>query len=112
MLRLVVSSMCLFLLTAQVHFKHSGIILYVLHLSLTQEGAFMKHGYGVREMTDKLHVVFNDEHGRVLSSNGFQENPCLVALTTSHAGHRLINQQELRLLPEQHRNFQPLPLTM
>ena len=72
----------------------------------------MKNGHGVREVTDKLHVVFNDKHGRVLASNGFQEKPRLVALPTCHAGHRLVNQQELRLLREQHRNFQPLPLTV
>jgi hypothetical protein len=60
-------------------------------------------------LTHKLHVVLHDQHRMVLRQT-LQELAGALALVFRHAGYRLVQEKEGRLLDNHHANFKPLHL--
>ena len=59
----------------------------------------------------ELHVVL-DHHHRVLAGQRQQQLGGALDFLRRHAGHRLIDQQQSRVLHEQHADLEPLLLAM
>ena len=57
----------------------------------------------------KCHIVL-DDHDRVLARQRQQELGRALDLMRRHAGHRLVDQQQFRVLHQQHADFEPLLL--
>ncbi len=63
------------------------------------------------ELAHKAHVVL-DHHDRMLAVNLFEKLGSLARLGVGHAGGRLVDQQQLRVLGQQHADFEPLLLAV
>jgi len=53
-----------------------------------------------------------DNHDRVLSFERQQKLGCVLDLVRRHAGNWLVNQEQLRVLHQQHADFEPLFLAV
>jgi hypothetical protein len=71
----------------------------------------MQHRHLVGDARDELHVVLDDDH-RTVPADALEQLGGLLALLGAHAGHRLVEHQQLRLLHQQHADLQPLLLAM
>ena len=71
----------------------------------------MQHGYDIRRLPHKVHVVLNDDDGAFLL-NLTQDFAGLEGLRLAHACCRFIEHDDLRLLHELHANLKPLLLTV
>ena len=63
------------------------------------------------ELAHELHVVLDDDHGVVLGDL-LQQLGGLLRLGVGHAGDRLVDEQQLRVLREQHADLEPLLLAV
>ena len=63
------------------------------------------------ELIDELHVVL-DHHQRVLAFERQEQLGRALGLLVGHASHRLVEQQQLGVLHQQHADLQPLLLAM
>ena len=62
-------------------------------------------------LLDELHVVL-DHHQRMLALERQEQLGGALGLLVGHAGHRLVEQQQLRVLHQQHADLQPLLLAV
>ncbi|MCY1451418.1 hypothetical protein D9M71_682850 [compost metagenome] len=65
----------------------------------------------VGNAADKAHVMLH-HHQRVLAGQPLEQFGGEFGLGIGHAGHRLVQQQQLRLLHQQHADLQKLLLPM
>ena len=71
----------------------------------------MQDRHPVGDGLDKSHVVLHHHQG-VLSSQGTKQLRRILRFRIGHAGRRLIKQQQMRLLHQQHADLKKLFLTM
>ena len=71
----------------------------------------MQHGYDIRRLPHKIHIVLNDDD-RAFLLNLTQDFAGLEGLGLSHACRRFVEHDDLRLLHELHTDLEPLFLTM
>ena len=71
----------------------------------------MQNGDPARDRAHELHVVLDDHH-RALAGERHQELGRALGFLMRHAGDRLVDQHELRLLHEQHADLEPLLLAV
>src|SRR3990167_2238703 len=96
---------------AQIHFDDLGIALHRLHAALGQHLALVQHRDLVGDAFYKLHVVLDHQHRTALADA--PEQVCgLYPLVDAHAGHRLVEHQQRRVLHQQHADLQPLLLAV
>jgi hypothetical protein len=79
--------------------------------TLGQHRSFVQHGDFHAESTDKRHVVLDDDDGAGAVDLA-QQFGRLLCFRIGHAGHRLIDQQQSRLLRQQHADLEPLLLAV
>ncbi len=72
---------------------------------------FVQHGDALGDGTNEIHVVLDHHHG-VLARERQQQLGGALDLLRRHAGDRLVDQQQLRLLHQQHADFEPLLLAV
>ena len=63
------------------------------------------------ELADEMHVVLDHDH-RMIARDFAQEIGGRRGLAVGHAGDRLVHQEELRVLRQQHADLEPLLLPM
>ena len=63
------------------------------------------------ELADKRHVVFDDDD-RLVAVDLLEQLSGLQRLGIGHAGDGLVNEEQLRLLCQEHADFEPLLLAM
>ncbi len=74
--------------------------------------AFVQHGdRRSGDAADEVHVVLDHHHG-VLAREREEEFRGALGLLVGHAGDRFVEQQQSRLLHQQHADLQPLLLSM
>src|SRR5690606_6366224 len=71
----------------------------------------MQHGDAVGDGLGEFHIVL-DYNYRPFRADALQQFAGQLALARAHAGDRLIQHQQLRVLNQQHADLQPLLLTM
>ncbi|MNR01919.1 hypothetical protein D3C85_1177480 [compost metagenome] len=71
----------------------------------------MQHRDVVGNRADEAHVVFH-HHQRVLAGQALEQLGGEFGFSVGHARHRLIEQQQLRVLHQQHADLQELLLTV
>ncbi len=70
-----------------------------------------KHGDTLGDGTDEIHVMLDHHHG-VLALERLEKLSGALDLLRGHAGDRLVDQQQLRLLHQQHADLKPLLLAV
>ncbi len=73
--------------------------------------SFVQHHDAPGNGSNEGHIVL-DNHHRVLARQRQQEFGRALDLVRRHAGHRLVHQQQLRVLHQQHADFEPLLLAV
>ena len=73
--------------------------------------AFVKHRDDAGEVAEEVHVVL-DDHDRAVLRDLLEQLAGSAALALAHAGDRLVEQQQLVILHQQHADLEPLPLTV
>jgi hypothetical protein len=74
----------------------------------------VQHGHllaALGQLVDELHVVFH-HHQRMLAFQRQEQLGRALGLFVGHAGHRFVQQQQLRVLHQQHADLQPLLLAV
>ena len=71
----------------------------------------MQNGHLLRDPLDEVHVVL-DHDQRIRARERDEQLGAAHGLVVGHSRHGLVEQEELRLLHEQHADFQPLLLTV
>src|SRR5262245_15294610 len=93
----------------QVDFDDALVVLHGLERALGQDAPFVKHGHRARDRGDEGHVVL-DHHERMLAREREEELRRALRLLVAHAGDRLVEEQQARLLHEEHADLEPLLL--
>ena len=81
------------------------------HRALAEHPAGVQHCDDAREPAHEVHVVL-DHDDRAVPADRLQQVAGLVALLVAHAGDRLVEQQQPRVLHQQHADLQPLLLAV
>ena len=76
-----------------------------------EHAAFVQHGHLDAEGAHERHVVLDDDH-RLLRGDLLEQLGGRLGLGVGHAGGGLVDEQQLRLLREQHADLQPLLLAV
>ena len=71
----------------------------------------MEDGDFAGDLADKGHVMVDDDQS-MLARHGQQEVASSLRFLGRHAGDRLVDQEQLRVLGHEHAEFQPLFLPM
>ena len=71
----------------------------------------MQHGNALGDGADEVHVVLDDDHG-VLALQRKQQLCGAVHLLVCHTCDRLVDQQQMRILHQQHADLEPLLLAV
>ena len=71
----------------------------------------MQHRDLVGDVLDEFHVVLDDQHRAVLD-DAVEQLGGLGALADAHAGDRLVEHQQVRVLDQQHADLEPLLLAV
>ena len=95
----------------QVDLLHLGVGLHLGHRALGDHLAACQHGHRCGERAHEVHVVFDDDD-RALTADAAQQVSGLLALFVAHARDRLVEQQHVGVLHEQHADLQPLLLAV
>src|SRR5712672_787987 len=98
-------------LPPQIHFDHPLIRRNLIDGSFGQHRALVQAGYLDAELADEGHVVF-DDHDRFIAIDFLQQLGGLMGLDVGHAGDRLVDQKQFRILREQHADLEPLLLAV
>ncbi len=93
----------------QVDLLHLGVGLHLGHRALGDHLPARQHGHRCGERPHEVHVVFDDDD-RALTADAAQQVSGLLALLVTHAGDRLVEQQHVGVLHQQHADLQPLLL--
>src|SRR6266849_11117860 len=91
----------------QIHLDHPLVLRDLIYRALRDDRTLVQHRYLDGEFAHEGHVVLH-HHDGALAIDLPQELRGLVRLGIGHAGDRLVDQQELRFLGEQHADFEPL----
>ncbi len=71
----------------------------------------MQYGDSIGNTAYKIHIMLH-HHYRVFSGEASQQFSGTLHLLMGHARYRLVHQQQLRALHQQHADLQPLLLAM
>ena len=93
----------------EIGFAHRGILRHRLVVALGQHIAAGQHGDAVAQIGDNAEIVLDHQHGALVGER-FDQRADAGDVVVAHAGHRLVEQQHLRLERERGGDFQkPLP---
>ena len=95
----------------QIHFDHPLVRRDLIDGALRQHRAFMQAGDLDAEFAHEGHVVL-DDHDRLFLVDFLQQLRGLMGLDVGHAGDGLVDQQQFRVLRQQHADLQPLLLAV
>src|SRR5229473_1237913 len=98
-------------LPSQIHFDHPLIRRNLIDGSFGQHRAFVQAGHLDAELAHEGHVVF-DDHDGFLAIDFREQLGGLMGLDVGHAGDRLVDQQQFRILRQQHADLEPLLLAV
>src|SRR5262245_2284665 len=76
---------------------------------LAETGPLVEHRHLARDLPDELHVVLDDEH-RAVDRDRLEQLAGPGSLLIGHAGYRLVDQEQLRVLSDHHADLEPLLL--
>ena len=103
----MVSGRTMLLLSAEIDLDHPLIILHLVERSIAENVSLVQNRDLAPELTNENHVVL-DDNDRMLPSQTEKKIPSLSRFLVGHAGCRLINQEKLSVLREQHADLEPL----
>ena len=72
----------------------------------------MQHGDPAGAGAHEVHVVLDHDHRVLARSDSRSSSAVCSGLGVGHAGDRLVDQQQLRLLHQQHADLEPLLLAV
>src|ERR1022692_2366303 len=104
-----VDSVSCFLLSSQINLHDLLAVLHFVHRTFAQHRALMQHGDFAGELPDERHIMLDDGDA-VLAFETHQYFAGLVRFLVGHAGGGFVDEQQLRILREQHADFEPLLL--
>src|SRR5579863_1459306 len=96
---------------AEIDFNDASVVLHFVHITLSNNTSFVQHDHPPGDRSNERHIML-DNHDRMLSGQREQEFGCALDFLWRHARHRLVYQEQLRVLHQQHANFEPLLLTV
>ena len=82
-----------------------------IHGALRHHAPFVQHRHAPGNRSHEIHVVLDDDD-RVVARERHQQLRRALGLLRRHSGHRLVDQQQLRLLHQQHPDLEPLLLAV
>jgi hypothetical protein len=90
-----------------------GIACTVARSPFGEHAALVQHRHSMRrDLRDEGHVVLDHHHRMCLPASDRQQLGGALGFLVGHAGHRLVEQQQLGLLDEQHADLEPLLLSV
>ena len=95
----------------QIHFDDAFVGRDIVDRAFGQDRAFVQAGHLDAELAHEGHVVLDDDD-RLFLVDLLQEFGGLMRLHVGHAGDRLVDEQELRVLRQQHADLEPLLLAV
>src|SRR5262245_603722 len=98
-------------LAAQIDLDHALVLRDLVDGALRQHRAFVQAGDLDPELAYEGHVVLDHDYGAV-AVDLLEQLGGLLGLGVGHAGDRLVDQEELGLLRQQHADLQPLLLAV
>src|SRR5262245_24096343 len=96
---------------AEIDFHDPVVLLHLVDRALAEDAALVKHRHRPRDTAHELHVVLDHQNGSILRDRP-EKLGRLLGLLVGHPGHRLVDQQELRLLDDDHPDLEPLLLAV
>ena len=98
---------------AEVDLADFYVGLYVVEFSFAQDGALVEDGdfAAAGDLFYESHVVLDDDDA-VFAGEGEEQFPGAMSLVVCHAGGGFVNEKNLRVLGEEHADFEPLLLAM
>ena len=88
-----------------------GARLNMLNRTGIQHASLIQHGQSVADVADEIEIMLDDDEGAALLDR-LQQFAGDAALLQAHAAGRLVEQQQLRLACQRHRDLQPLLLAV
>ena len=95
----------------EVDLEDPRVALDLLHRPLAEDRALVEHGHLAGDLPDELHVVLDDQH-RSVGRDRLEQLAGARRLLVGHAGHRLVHEQQLRILRDHHPDLEPLLLAV
>ena len=95
----------------EIDFDDLRIVLDLFHRAFRQDLALVQHRDLVGDVLDEFHVVLDHQHRAVLD-DAVEQFGGLGALADAHAGDRLVEHQQFRVLDQQHADLEPLLLAV
>ena len=94
---------------AEVDLADFGVGLYVVEFSFAQDGALVEDGdfAAAGDLFYESHVVLDDDDA-VFASEGEEQFPGAMSFVVGHAGSGFVDEENLRVLGEEHTDFEPL----
>ena len=86
-------------------------LLHVFHLTFGDHATFVQDRDAPGDRTHKIHIVLDHHHG-MFAGKRLQQLGRALDLLRGHAGNRLVHQEQLRLLHQQHADLEPLLLAV
>src|SRR3989449_10027578 len=84
--------------------------------ALREHGALVQHRHAVappRDLPDELHVVLDEHYARARARHdALDERDRPLLLRSGHPGRGLVEQEERRIVDEEHRDLEPLLLAV
>src|SRR5690606_16039865 len=97
--------------SSEIPLDHHGVGADLVEGAFGEDGAFGEAGDAGAEGAHEAHVVLDDDDGTG-AGDGAEEGGGFLGLAVGHAGDRLVDQQELGVLGEQHADLEPLLLAV
>src|SRR5216683_2856774 len=95
----------------EIDFDDARMVLHVLDRALRQDRALVQHRDPGAEAAHKGHVVLDDDD-RAVARQIEDQRGGFLRLAVGHAGDRLVEQQELAVVDQQHADLEPLLLAV
>ena len=96
---------------AQIDLLHLRVGLHLGHRAFGDHLPTCQHRHRCRECAHEIHVVFDDDD-RAFTADAAQQVSGLLTFLGAHAGDRLVEQQHVGVLHQQHADLEPLLLTV
>src|SRR5262245_4318193 len=106
-----IESTCNIVLSPQIDLNHALVLRDLVDRAFRQHRAFVQTGDLDAELAHEGHIVLDHDDG-ALAIDLFEELRSLPRLGIGHAGNRLIDEEQLGLLRQQHADLEPLLLAM
>ena len=96
-----------FPLSSEINFDDARVVLDAFDGAFAQHGSLVHDRDRLGNLPDKFHVMLNDDNGMLVGQR-LKQVAGFLGFLIGHSRDRLINEEEFRILQENHADFQPL----